>query len=104
MIVGQLDVKRIRAFKAENNVPVRPHSNRSKTFQVALKRMQAITGKVHSLRRFSSVQASENVFHSLDQVGSYTAWVIALIKSFEAAMLEASNDLGYAVKCTLSLV
>lgn len=104
MIVGQLDVKRIRAFKAENNAPVRPNSNRPKTFQVALKRMQAITGKVHGLRRLSSVQASENVFHSLDQVGPYTASVIALIKSFEAAMLEASNDLGYAVKCTLSLV
>jgi hypothetical protein len=56
--------------------------------------MQAITGKVHGLRRLSSVEASENVFHSLDQVGPYPATVIALIKPFEAATLEACNHKG----------
>src|ERR1700681_207364 len=88
VVVGQFNVKRVRSFKAEDNTPVRPHSDRPKTLQSAFQRVQAITRKVHGLRRLRFVESGENVFNSVEQVGAYPATVPALIKSFEAAMLE----------------
>jgi hypothetical protein len=53
--------------------------------------VQAITGKVHSLRRFDLVEPSENVLNSVQQIGPYPAAITAFIKSFEATVLEAPN-------------
>jgi hypothetical protein len=66
--------------------------------------VQAITGKVHGLRRFSFVQLCKNVLNRRDQVGSYSAEVVMLVKPFEAAMLKTPYHRVYTVKCTLSLV
>ena len=91
VVVGQFNVKRIRSFKAKDDTSVCPHSDRPKAFQSAFQRMQAITRKVHGLRRLRFVEPGENVFNSVKQVGAYPATVPALIKSFEAAMLEVPN-------------
>jgi hypothetical protein len=56
--------------------------------------MQPITGKVHGLRRLSLFEPGESVFDCVDQVGTYPAAVPALIKSFEAAMLDAPDHRG----------
>src|ERR1700675_1390896 len=71
VVVGQFNVKRVRSFKAEDNTPVRPHSDRPKTFQSAFQRVQAITRKVHGLRRLGFVESGESVFNSVEQVGAY---------------------------------
>ena len=64
VVVGQGNVKRVRAFKAEDNSPIRPYRNRPKALQSAFQRVQAITGKVHGLRRIGFVEPGENIFNS----------------------------------------
>src|SRR5216683_329298 len=91
VVVGQFNVKRIRSFKAKDNTPICPHSDRPKTLQSAFQRMQAITRKVHGLRCLGFVEPGENIFNSVEQIGAYPATVPALIESFEAAMLETPN-------------
>ena len=104
VIIRQFNIKCIGAFKAEDYPRIRPDCNRPETLQLTLQRMQSIPRKVQSLRRFSFVEPGENIFDVVEQIRPYPPAIVALVQPFEAAMLEASNDLGYAVKCTLSLV
>ena len=46
-----VQVKGVRSFKTENNAPVGAHGHGPKPLQFAFERVQAITGKVESLRR-----------------------------------------------------
>jgi hypothetical protein len=43
------------------------------------------------LRCLGFVESGENVFNSVNEIGAYPATVPALIKPFEAAMLEAPD-------------
>jgi hypothetical protein len=45
--------------------------------------MQAITGKVHGLRRVGIIEAGKNILNRLQQVRPYPAAVVAFIKSLQ---------------------
>jgi hypothetical protein len=60
--------------------------------------MQAIAGNIQSLRCGGGIENREDSFHRVQQVGTYPATVAALIKPFEATMLEAPNHQGSTVK------
>ena len=65
--------------------------------------MQSITGKVHGLRCPGFIEPGENVFHGVEQIGTYHATVCTLIKPFEAAMLEAPDHQAH-IKCKVYIV
>ena len=68
MVIGQFNVKGIGTFESKNDPPIGSHCHRPKSLQAAFQRVQAITGKVHGLRRLRSVEPTENVFNVLEQI------------------------------------
>jgi hypothetical protein len=80
VIVDQFNVKGVVSFKAENDAPIGPDCDSPQSLQVAFKRVQPITGKVHSLRDIRLIKAGENIFNDTQQVGSYPASIAALIE------------------------
>ncbi len=91
VIVDQFNVKRIRALKAKNDSPVRPHANRPKPFKIALEPMKPVAGQVKSLWGRRPIENGKNFLNCIHEVRSYSATVVALIESLETAMLEASD-------------
>jgi hypothetical protein len=91
VVVDQFDIERVSALKPEYNTPVGPHPDGPKTLQVAFKRVQMITGKIHSLRCARPIKAAKNIRNHLQQVRPYPAPVAALIKPFQAAVFEAPD-------------
>jgi hypothetical protein len=53
--------------------------------------MQSVTRQIHRLRYVGFVEPGKNVLHGVEQVGTYSATVSALIKSFKAAVFEAPD-------------
>jgi len=91
MVIGQLNVKGILSFKAENDAPIGPHSHGPKSLQAAFQRVQAIAGQIESLWRGRRIENRKYSFHRLKQVASYPASVAAFIEALEASMFEAPN-------------
>jgi hypothetical protein len=91
VIVDQCNVKRTHANKPENDTPVRPHGHGPKPSEVAFERVKAIAGKVKMLRGRGCIEKGQYLLYCVHQVSSTPAVIVALIESFQAAMLEASN-------------
>jgi hypothetical protein len=91
VIVGQFNVKRIGALEAEDDSPIRPHANRPKPSKLAFERMQAIAGEIKLMRGRRVIEDSQNFLNCIREIRPYSATVVALVKSFEAAMLEAPH-------------
>ena len=91
VVVDQFNIKRVCVLKPENNTPVGPHRHRPKALQIAFKRVQTITGKIHSLRCGRFIEAGKNILNHLQQVGPYSTPVTAFIEPFQAPVFEAPN-------------
>ena len=91
MIVDQFNVKRIGVLEAEYDSPIRAHGYRPKPLKVALERMQAVARQVKILRRRCVIEDGQYFLNCIREIGPYPAAVPALIKSFEAAMLETPD-------------
>ena len=92
VVVDQFNIECVRALKAENNTPVRPHRDSPEAFQLAFERVQPITGKVKRLRHIRFVETSKNVLNDIQQIWAYPAPVVAFIESFQTPVLEAPNQ------------
>src|SRR3984893_10120328 len=66
--------------------------------------MQAIPGNIQSLGCSGGVEHGEDSFHRLQQVGPYSASIVAFIEPFQTPMLKAPNheDTPYSDTCHLS--
>lgn len=54
--------------------------------------MQPVAGQVKCLRRARLIETGKDIFNGVQQVGSYLAAVTAFVETFQATMLEASNQ------------
>ena len=60
--------------------------------------MQAIAGKVESLRGVGGVERGQNIFDSVKEICPDLAAVVTLEKSFQPPVLEAQDHLEYSVQ------
>jgi hypothetical protein len=91
VVVDQLNVKSVLAFKAEDDAPVGPDCRRPQPFHVAFKRMQAIAGNVQSLRRRGGIEHRKDSFNGFDQIRAYSTPVSTFIQTFQTAVLKTPN-------------
>jgi hypothetical protein len=91
MVVDQFNVKGIILFKPKNDAPIGPYRYGPQALQIASERMQAIAGKIQSLRCRGRIENRENSFNRIQEVGPYPAAVTAFIETFQASMLKAPN-------------
>ena len=68
MIINQFDVMGVAFLKAKNNAPVGPHGDRPVSLPVAFEWMEAIAGKIESLRRGGCVEHGQDAFDLIGQV------------------------------------
>ena len=91
MVVDQFNVKDVIPFKAENDAPVGPHRHGPEAPQITFERVQPIAGKVERLWPRGLIETGKNILDRFQQIGPYQAPVAALLKAFQAPMLEARD-------------
>lgn len=104
MVIGQLNIPCIAAFKAEDDPPVGAHRQRPEAPQVAFERVQAITRQIESLRRVGSIEESQNFLDGIDKVSPDTAAVPSLIKTFRPRCLKLRITADDIVMCQSTLI
>jgi len=78
MVVNQVDVASSAIFETENNPPVGANREGPVSFPIAFELVQAVAGKIESLRGGSGVQYAQN---TLDFVGQVSAKALRLFCS-----------------------
>jgi hypothetical protein len=63
--------------------------------------VQAIPGKIESLRRLRCIEAGKDVFNPVHEIGPDAATVSALIQPFQTTMLKTPNHSLYS-KATIT--
>jgi hypothetical protein len=94
MVIGQLNVKRILSFKAENDAPIGPHGHGPESLQVAFQRVQPIAGQIEGLRRCRRIENRKDALRRVQQVGAYPASVPTFVETLETSVLEAPDHKG----------
>jgi len=103
MVVNQVDVASAVIFETENNPPVGAHRDGPVSLPIAFELVQAVAGKIESLRRGSSVQDRQNTLDFVGQVSAKAAAIVLLEQPLQALVLEADDHRG-SVQRQLSLV
>ena len=88
MVIGQINISGVAAFHPEDNPPVGANRDRPEIFQIALKRMQSKSRKVHLVRRGRPVQNKKNILHPVYKIGTDTFAIPVLEKAFQSLMPE----------------
>jgi hypothetical protein len=91
MIVNQFNIECVRACKAENDAPIRPHGNGPEPLQIALERMQAIARKRKFLWSSRFIEDRHDLLNCVPEVGPNPASVVALVQPLEAPVPEAPD-------------
>jgi len=91
MIVNQFNIKGVIAFKSKNDSPICPYGHGPEPSQIAFHRMEPIPGNIQGLRRSGGIENRKDSLNCLDQVRPYPARVAALVKAFQAPVLETSD-------------
>jgi hypothetical protein len=97
VIIDQFNVKSILPFKAKDDAPIGPDRHRPQPFQIAFKRVQ-VPGDIQTLRRRGGIEHRKDSLNRFQQIGAYSASVVAFIEALQAPMIETPNHLSQIVK------
>ena len=103
MVVHQVDVASSAIFETENNPPVGANREGPVSFPIAFELVQAVAGKIESLRGGSGVQYAQNTLDFVGQVSAKAAAIVLLEQPLQALVLKA-DDHCESVQRQLSLV
>jgi glutamine synthetase type III len=94
----------VDVFEAKNDAPVGADSDGPKVLSITLELMEAIAGKIESLRGRCGVEQGKNVLDLGEKVLPDLVPLAALIEAFQASVFELTitQKLLYTDNCHLS--
>ena len=84
MVVHQVNVNGVAAFKAEYHTIIRPYRDGVETFQVSFEGVKPEARKIHVPYGAGAVQDGQNVFNLLDVIGTNAFAVAVFEKPFQS--------------------
>jgi hypothetical protein len=93
MIIKQLNITHVSVLKPKNDPPIGADGDSPESLSVAFEGMQAIAGKIKSLRSARGVERSQNIFDLVDEISSDLAAVATFVTSFQPLMLETYDHI-----------